>query len=55
MVGDRVDTDMRLAAEAGVIGVLVLTGLAKTEDLKAISYRDIYVVKTLKELAWICI
>jgi len=55
VVGDRVDTDMRLAAEAGVIGVLVLTGLAKTEDLKAISYRDIYVVKTLKELAWICI
>lgn len=54
VIGDRVDTDMRLAAEAGVAGVLVLTGLSKAEDLGTISYREIYVVKTLKELARIC-
>lgn len=33
-VGDRLDIDMRMANKAGMKSVLVLTGIAKREDLK---------------------
>jgi NagD protein len=32
MVGDRIYTDMRMAREAGVLGVLTLTGEATREE-----------------------
>jgi len=34
MVGDRVYTDLEMAARAGVVGVLVLSGEATIDDLE---------------------
>lgn len=51
VVGDRMDTDMKLAVSAGVRGILVLTGLTKEEDLSRIAgQRGITVTRSLKDL-----
>lgn len=50
MVGDRIYTDIQLAKNAGVMGVLVLSGEATTDDLRTPdSYPDI-LVSDLSEL-----
>lgn len=57
IVGDRIDTDMRLAMAAGVKGVLVLTGLTGKDDVsKAGELRaaGIDIVGTLKDLVDRC-
>ncbi|RAK09757.1 NagD protein [Halanaerobium saccharolyticum] len=53
MVGDRLYTDMRMAHDAGITGILVLSGESKRDDLKELSadqkYYD-YVFESVAEL-----
>ena len=42
MVGDRLYTDMRMAHEAGITGILVLSGETKREDLKDLKDNEKY-------------
>jgi NagD protein len=42
MVGDRLYTDMRMAHEAGITGILVLSGETKREDLKDLEDNEKY-------------
>ncbi len=50
MVGDRLYTDMEMAARAGVVGVLVLSGEATMDDLEAASQTPDVVVKSVADL-----
>ncbi|MDT7890256.1 MAG: HAD-IIA family hydrolase [Desulfurococcales archaeon] len=60
VVGDRLDTDMRLAIDSGVRGILVLTGFTGEEEIKnmeAMGNRyegEIYIAKTLMDLVEGC-
>lgn len=60
VVGDRIDTDMRLTMLAGVRGVLVLTGLTKEEDiarakeLERLESAGIIITRSLKDLVNTC-
>jgi len=51
MVGDRLYTDMRMAIEAGLTAVLVLTGETTRADLDTTPYRPHHVFASLAELA----
>jgi len=42
MVGDRLYTDMKMAYEAGITGILVLSGETKREDLKDLKDNEKY-------------
>ncbi|CCU80105.1 Hypothetical NagD-like phosphatase [Halanaerobium saccharolyticum subsp. saccharolyticum DSM 6643] len=42
MVGDRLYTDMKMAHEAGITGILVLSGETKREDLKDLNDNQKY-------------
>jgi len=42
MVGDRLYTDMRMAHDAGITGILVLSGESSRKDLKKLSQEDKY-------------
>ena len=42
MVGDRLYTDMRMAYDAGITGVLVLSGESKREDIKNLNDEQKY-------------
>ena len=50
MVGDRLYTDMEMAAQANVVGVLVLSGEATIDDLEAAAQTPDVVVKSIAEL-----
>ena len=50
MVCDRLYTDMEMAARAGVVGVLVLSGEATLDDLEAAPQTPDVVVKSIAEL-----
>ena len=52
MVGDRLSTDMVMARNAGMAGVLVLTGATSPADLAASDASALpdYVIQTLPEL-----
>lgn len=50
MVGDRLSTDMKLAQNAGIDFILVLSGEARREDLAAYSYTPWRVLQDLGEL-----
>lgn len=50
LVGDRLETDIRMAKEAGIIAILTLTGVAKAEDLGKSSIKPDYVIASLAEL-----
>ncbi|MEM1611083.1 MAG: HAD-IIA family hydrolase [Sulfolobales archaeon] len=60
IIGDRFDTDMKLAVDSGVKGILVLTGYTSEKEIKnrgdLIEYRggEIYVARTLMDLAIYC-
>jgi NagD protein len=50
MIGDRMDTDVRAGVEAGVETILVLSGVAKREDVKTFSYQPSRVVDSVADL-----
>lgn len=50
MVGDRLYTDMRMALDAGVLSVLVLSGETKETDYKKSGMKIDIVVSSVKEL-----
>ncbi len=50
VVGDRLDTDVALGAEAGMTTALVLTGVADRADLAASPYDPDYVLDDLGDL-----
>ncbi|MEM0471334.1 MAG: HAD-IIA family hydrolase [Sulfolobales archaeon] len=60
IIGDRVDTDMKLAMDTGVRGILVLTGLtgedviSKAIGLERLSVTGITIMRTLKDLVDRC-
>ena len=50
MVGDRLYTDMEMAARAGVVGVLVLSGEATLDDLEAVPQTPDVIVDSVANL-----
>ncbi|MBC7109053.1 MAG: HAD-IIA family hydrolase [Methanomassiliicoccales archaeon] len=50
MVGDRLETDIRMAKENGLTAILVLTGVTRPEDLKSSPLQPDYVLPSLAEL-----
>ena len=50
MIGDRLYTDMRMAHNAGIASVLVLTGEAKMSDLDGMEERPAYVIESVADL-----
>jgi len=49
IIGDRLDTDIALGNNCGVFSVLVLTGIAREEDVEKATVRPNLVVKNLFE------
>jgi NagD protein len=50
MVGDRLNTDVALAKNAGTMGVLVLTGASRREDVERLGIQPDFVMKSIEEL-----
>jgi NagD protein len=50
MVGDRMDTDIRVGTEAGLETVLVLTGVSTRETVEKFPYRPTRIVESVAEL-----
>ena len=50
MVGDRMDTDIRVGTEAGLETVLVLTGVTKCEMVDRFPYQPTRIVESVAEL-----
>jgi NagD protein len=50
MVGDRMDTDVRVGLESGLETVLVLSGVSQPEDVERYPYRPTRVVGSVAEL-----
>ncbi len=50
MIGDRMDTDIRAGTEAGCETILVLSGVARAEDVAGHAYQPTRVVKSVADL-----
>ncbi|HIE48179.1 TPA: HAD-IIA family hydrolase [Candidatus Bipolaricaulota bacterium] len=50
MVGDRLETDMRMAKENGLSAILTLTGVTRREDLEAAPVEPDHVIESIAEL-----
>jgi NagD protein len=50
MVGDRMDTDVRVGLEAGMETILVLSGVTRPEDISRFPYRPTRVVPSVAEI-----
>lgn len=50
MVGDRLETDIKMANEAGIKSVLVMTGITNEEMLQNASYPPNYVLDSVKDI-----
>ena len=50
MIGDRLYTDMRMAANAGIDSIMVLTGEAKMSDLEDSELKPTYVVGSVADI-----
>ena len=51
MVGDRLETDIKMANEASINSVLVMTGITNDEMLKTTAYLPDYVLSSVKDIA----
>lgn len=51
MVGDRLETDIRMANEAGIHSVLVMTGITTTAILETATDRPAFVLDSVKDIA----
>jgi NagD protein len=50
MVGDRLETDIRMARENGLVAILTLTGVTRPEDLPGAAFEPDHVIGSLAEL-----
>jgi HAD superfamily hydrolase (TIGR01457 family) len=50
MIGDRLYTDIRMASNAGIVSVLVLSGEAKLSDLEETETRPTHVIGSVADL-----
>jgi arabinose operon protein AraL len=50
MVGDRLETDIKMGNETGMNSVLVLTGITNQEMLNQTEFRPRYVLESIKEI-----
>jgi NagD protein len=50
MVGDRMDTDIKMGLESGLETVLVLSGVTKPEMIAAFPYKPSRVVNSVADL-----
>ncbi|MGY4706854.1 HAD-IIA family hydrolase [Candidatus Bipolaricaulota sp. J31] len=50
MVGDRLETDIRMAVENGLTAVLTLTGVSSREDIQGASWKPHHVIESIAEL-----
>ena len=50
MVGDRMETDVRVGIESGLETVLVMTGMTQLEDVERFPYRPTRIVESVAEL-----
>ncbi len=51
MVGDRLETDMRMARDAGLTAILTLSGVTSRADLGGSKIEPDYVIKSIADLA----
>lgn len=51
MIGDRLETDIKMANEAGIKSVLVMTGITNEEMLKNTKYLPNYILESVKDIA----
>lgn len=51
MVGDRLETDIKMANDAGIHSVLVMSGITNEEMLKSSVHRPEYVLESVKDIA----
>jgi HAD superfamily hydrolase (TIGR01457 family) len=50
MIGDRIYTDMKMASDAGIASVLVLSGEAKMSDVEEMETKPTYVIGSVAEM-----
>jgi NagD protein len=50
MVGDRMDTDIKVGLESGLETILVLTGVTTSEMITQFPYRPDYVVNSVADI-----
>lgn len=50
VVGDRLETDIRMAKEHGLTAILVLSGVTKSTDLRDALFQPDYVLQSIAEL-----
>src|SRR5262245_610119 len=51
MIGDRMDTDIIIGTESGLETILVLTGVARREDVARYPYRPTHIVESVADIA----
>ncbi|MEA3238781.1 MAG: HAD-IIA family hydrolase [Candidatus Bipolaricaulota bacterium] len=51
MIGDRLETDMRMARDAGLTGILTLSGVTSRADLAVSKVEPNYVIESIAALA----
>lgn len=50
MIGDRLETDIKMANEAGIQSVLVMTGITNSDMLEMASFQPNYVLDSVKDI-----
>jgi len=50
IIGDRLDTDIQFAKNAGIKSVLVLTGVSNKEDIEKTGIKPDYILESMNEL-----
>jgi arabinose operon protein AraL len=53
MIGDRLETDIKMGNETGMKSVLVLTGISTEEMVARTSYKPDYILKSIKDIPFI--